>query len=165
MTSNHAPRVGRVVGALCAVSALASASGSALAAPTVTVPAAWNQPVTASGGGWWTSSDGGVTIYGKANADYPALANMQAGYCNPYGAQTQLVGASITRVRWHANANDMYAYMRFLTPAGSASTAASSSTAPAPTASPTRPAGRRSSRTGSTRSRSRTCRDLPSRDR
>ena len=117
MRSTYVRRVGRAVGALGAIVAL-SVPASASTAPTIEVAAGWNQPVGATAGGYWTTTDGGTTIQGKANADYPALANLQTGYCDPYGAGTQIVGASLTRVRWHANANDMSAYMRFLTPAG-----------------------------------------------
>ena len=115
--SHSARRMRRALGAFVAVGALGCAT-SAMAGPTFSLPASWNQPVSASAGGWWTSSDGGTTIQGKANADYPASAHLTTGYCNPYGANTQLVGATITRVRWQANSSDMTAYMRFLTPAG-----------------------------------------------
>ncbi len=93
-------------------------SAPAVAGPVFSEPATWNQPVTATPGGWWTSGDGGVTITGKANGDFPALAHLQTGYCNPYGPGTHLIGASLTRVRWHTNANDMPAYMRFVAPNG-----------------------------------------------
>ena len=89
-----------------AVGVLGSAA-PALAGPVFSESAGWNQVVSASAGGWWSSPDGGVTIQGKPNADFPSLAFLQTGYCNPYGAGTQLVGASLMRVRWHANANDM----------------------------------------------------------
>jgi hypothetical protein len=98
--------------------ALVAGSSSAVAGPVFSEPAAWNQPVTATGGGWWTTGDGGVTITGKPNGDYPALANLQTGYCNPFGPATQIVGASMTRVRWHTNANDMHVYTRFIAPNG-----------------------------------------------
>ena len=93
-------------------------AGSAVAGPVWLEPAGWNQGVSATPGGWWTSPDGGVTIYGKPNADFPSLAYLQTAYCNPYGPATQLVGAGLTRIRWHANANDMKAYLRFLAPNG-----------------------------------------------
>ncbi len=103
---------------LCTLITLLVGSSSAVAGPVFAEPAGWNQPLTATPGGWWTSGDGGVTITGKANGDYPAIAYLQSGYCNPYGPGTQLVGASMTRVRWHTNANDMHAYMRFVAPNG-----------------------------------------------
>ena len=93
-------------------------AGSAVAGPVWLEPAGWNQGVSATPGGWWTSPDGGVTIYGKPNADFPSLAYLQTAYCNPYGPATQLVGAGLTRIRWHANANDLKAYLRFLAPNG-----------------------------------------------
>jgi len=90
----------------------------AVAGPAFTEPAGWNQPVAATPGGWWLAEDGGNTIRGKANADYPLGAYLQTGYCNPFGPGTQLVGASVRRVRWQANANDMFAYLRFIAPSG-----------------------------------------------
>jgi hypothetical protein len=113
------PTARRAGSGLAAVAACALAIPTAAAAgPTIEVPASWNQPHTASAGSWWTTTDAGNTVQGKANADYPSLAHLTSAYCNPYGPATQLVGARLTRVRWHANANDMFAYVRFLTPAG-----------------------------------------------
>ena len=53
--------------------ALLGGSAPALAGPVFAEPAAWNQPVSATAGGWWTTSDGGVTIAGKPNGDFPTL--------------------------------------------------------------------------------------------
>ena len=111
-------RLRRRLAPIGALLCLLIVSSPAVAGPVFSEPAGWNQPVTSSPGGWWTTTDGGVTITGKANADYPALANMQTAYCNPYGPATQLIGASLTRVRWHTNANDMHAYLRFVAPNG-----------------------------------------------
>lgn len=91
---------------------------AAVAGPAFTEAASWNQPVATTPGGWWLPEDGGNTIRGKANADYPLGAYLQTGYCNPFGPNTQLIGASVRRVRWHANANDMFAYLRFIAPSG-----------------------------------------------
>lgn len=113
-----ARRMRRALGTLAFSGAVAATSAVAVAGPTVDVPASWNQPAVASAGGFWTSTDNGLTIQGKANADYPALAHLISGFCNPFGPNTRLVGATLTRVRWHANANDMTAYMRLVTPAG-----------------------------------------------
>lgn len=118
MNASHLTRrTRRALGAVVAAGALGCAT-TAIAGPTFSVAASWNQPVSATAGGYWTSADGGSTIQGKANADYPASAALTSGYCNPYGANTQLVGATITRVRWQGNASDMSAFMRFITPAG-----------------------------------------------
>ena len=115
---NRVSRIGRHLAPIGVLLGLLSLASPALAGPAFSEPAGWNQPVTSSPGGWWTTTDGGVTISGKKNADYPALANLQTGYCNPFGPATQLVGASLTRVRWHDSANDMYAYLRFIAPNG-----------------------------------------------
>ena len=118
MSFSHCCGVRTSVAWLAVAVGLLVSSAPAVAGPVWTEPGGWNQPVSASAGGWWTTPDGGATIYGKPNADFPSLAHLQTGYCNPYGSETQLVGASVLRVRWHANANDMSAYLRFLAPNG-----------------------------------------------
>lgn len=84
---------------------------SAAAGPVVEVSGSW----TAITGdvGPFTTPDGGTTITAPGGgASIPAGSHLQTQYCNPYGPNTQLVGARVRRVRWHATANDIFAFMR-----------------------------------------------------
>jgi len=90
--------------------------GPALGGPVTWEPASWNQMVSATPGGWFTSTDMGNTVIGKADVAYPTQAYLEAGYCDPFGSNTQLVGMGITRTRWHAVTDDMNGAVTVFTP-------------------------------------------------
>ncbi len=105
-------------------SALASVAGivslcivhSAAAGPIRWESASWNQPVATTPGGWFTSTDRGTTVIGRADAAYPSQAYLEAKYCTPFGGDTHLVGMRITRTRWHSTAKDMNGSVVVFTP-------------------------------------------------
>lgn len=101
-----------------ALSATTMGAGTALGGPTWWESTGWNQPVTATAGGWFTSTDGGTTILGKRDAAYPPTAFLQAKYCNRFGPSTQIAGMSVTRTRYHANTNDLNGWISVYTPQG-----------------------------------------------
>ena len=104
----------RIALALVATGAVGVAP--ALGGPVTWETASWNQMVAATPGGWFTSTDMGNTVIGKADVAYPTQAFLEAGYCDPFGANTQLVGMGITRTRWHAVTDDMNGSVTVYTP-------------------------------------------------
>lgn len=94
----------------------ATGVGPALAGPTTWETAGWNQMISSTPGGWFTSTDMGNTVIGKADAAYPSQAFLEAKYCDPFGSGTQLVGMGITRTRWHATVDDMNGSVTVYTP-------------------------------------------------
>lgn len=107
----------RALGLLTTLGALGTGASSGLAGPVVEVGGSW----TAISGqaGPFTTPDGGNTISAPGGgASIPAGSHLQTQYCNQYGPNTQLVGAHVRRVRWHATANDIFGYMRIQGPDG-----------------------------------------------
>ena len=107
----------RSLGVVAVVGAVAVFASSALGGPIVEVGGSWTA-VTGDVGPF-TTPDGGTTITAPGGgASIPAGSYLQTQYCNPYGANTHLVGARVRRVRWHATANDIFAFMRIQGPDG-----------------------------------------------
>ena len=107
---SHTRKMRRALGLLTALAALGVGAGSALAGPVVPQGASWT--AITSNTGHFTTPDGGNSIYAPGNVAIPAGANLQTQYCNQFGPATQLVGATVRRVRWQATANDFTAMLR-----------------------------------------------------
>jgi hypothetical protein len=110
-------RMRRALGFLTTLGTVGAIAPTAFAGPVVDVGASWTSIQSQSGP--FTTSDGGNTISAPGGgASIPAGSHLQTLYCNQYGANTQLVGATVRRVRWHATANDITAFMRIQGPDG-----------------------------------------------
>ncbi len=116
-TQSLTRKMRKTLGVVAVIGVVAVAAPSALAGPVVELPGSW----TAITGdiGPFTTPDGGNTITAPGGgASIPAGSHLQTQYCNQFGPNTQLVGARVRRVRWHATANDIFAYMRIQGPDG-----------------------------------------------
>lgn len=116
-TQSLTRKMRKALGVVAVIGIVAVAAPSALAGPVVELPGSW----TAITGdvGPFTTPDGGNTITAPGGgASIPAGSHLQTQYCNPFGPNTHLVGARVRRVRWHATANDIFAYMRIQGPDG-----------------------------------------------
>ena len=112
-----ARRMRRALGLLTTIGTAGVLTSTALAGPVVDVGASWTSISSQSGP--FTTPDGGNTITAPGGGgSIPAGSHLQTLYCNQYGANTQLVGATVRRVRWHATANDITAFMRIQGPDG-----------------------------------------------
>ncbi len=107
----------RALGLLTTIGALGAGASSTLANPVVEVGGSWTAISGAAGP--FTTPDGGNTITAPGGGgSIPAGSHLQTQYCNQYGPNTQLVGAHVRRVRWHATSSDIFGYMRIQGPDG-----------------------------------------------